>query len=61
MPKIRYKHTKETKEKMSKNHADISGKNNPFYGIQHTEEAKKKMSQSHKETWARKNFLNLIT
>lgn len=27
------KHTKETREKMKKNHADVSGKNNPMYGI----------------------------
>ena len=27
------KHTQETKDKMAKNHADVSGKNNPMYGI----------------------------
>ena len=27
------RHTKETLEKISKNHADMSGKNNPMYGM----------------------------
>jgi hypothetical protein len=30
------------KMNMSKNHANVSGKNNPFYGKFHTEEIKKK-------------------
>ena len=32
MPKKGYKQTKEHKDKISKNHADVSGKNNPMYG-----------------------------
>src|SRR5210317_368180 len=32
------KHTLETRQKMSKNHYDVSGKNNPFYGKKHTKE-----------------------
>ncbi len=28
-----FKHTKETKEKMKRNHANVSGRNNPMYGI----------------------------
>ena len=31
------KHTQKTKEKMSRNHADVSGKNNPFYGYEYEE------------------------
>ena len=44
------KHTKESKEKISKNHADVSGNNNPMYGKEsamkgrnHTEESKEKI------------------
>lgn len=37
------KHSKETKEKMSKNHANVSGENNPFKGKSHSPEAKEKM------------------
>ena len=39
--------SKETKIKMSKNHADVSGENNPLYGKKHSEEAKRKMSENH--------------
>lgn len=38
--------SKQTKLKMSKNHYDVSGKNNPFYGKKHTKESKMKMSES---------------
>lgn len=38
----------ETRIKISKNHADISGKNNGMYGKRHTEEAKNKVSQANK-------------
>ncbi len=37
------KHTPETKEKMSKNHADVNGKNNPFYGKKWSEEQKENL------------------
>ena len=30
---IGYKHTEKTKNKMSENHADVSGENNPMYGV----------------------------
>ena len=30
---IGYKHTEESKNKMSENHADVSGENNPMYGV----------------------------
>jgi len=51
-------HTPETIEKISKNHANVSGennpmykscqqgKNNPFYGKTHTKESKKQMSET---------------
>ena len=38
------KHTLETRKKMSQNHADVSGENNPMYGKHLSEEAKKKLS-----------------
>jgi group I intron endonuclease len=39
-------HHEITKQKMSKNHSNFNGKNNPFYGKKHTEEAIKKMKNS---------------
>ena len=58
-------HTEETKQKMKENHANVSGKNNPMYGIslygedngmcgkKHSDEAKQKM----KNTWDRRRIL----
>lgn len=43
-----YHPTEETKQKMSDNHPDVSGENNPMYGKHHSEEAKQKMSESNK-------------
>lgn len=37
--------TDEWRENMSKNHADISGKNNPFYGKKHTQEVINKLRE----------------
>lgn len=34
---------KDIKIKMSKNHADVSGKNNPMYGKHHSDETKEKI------------------
>ena len=34
----------ETRQKISKNHCNVSGKNNPMYNKHHTEEAKQKIS-----------------
>lgn len=52
------KHTTEAKKKISKNHHDVSGENNPMYGMKgelspnwgkkHSEETKKKISDSNK-------------
>ena len=38
----------ESRMKISKNHADLSGSNNGMYGKKHTEEAKSKVSQANK-------------
>ena len=40
--------TDETKAKISKNHADMSGKNNPMYGKQHSKETREKIRQRNK-------------
>lgn len=37
MPKG-YKHSEETRKKISEHHADVSGEKNPFYGRHHSEE-----------------------
>jgi group I intron endonuclease len=42
------KHTKETRQKMSENHADFSGENNPMYNKNHSKESRKKMSKANK-------------
>lgn len=41
-------HTKETKTKISENHQDYTGANNPNFGKKHSEETIKKMSEAHK-------------
>ena len=47
----------ESREKISKNHADVSGKNNGMYGRKHTDEAKMKVSQANKGRIShRRNF-----
>ena len=38
----------ESREKISKNHADVSGENNGMYGRRHTDEAKNRVSQANK-------------
>jgi hypothetical protein len=38
----------ESRKKISKNHKDVSGSNNPLYGKKHTEESKQKMSKAQK-------------
>ena len=40
--------SEETKEKISKNHINVSGKNNPNYGKKHTLETKEKISKTNK-------------
>lgn len=41
-----FKRSEETKRKMSDNHADFSGENNPLFGKHHSEETKNKMSEA---------------
>lgn len=41
-------HSDESKEKVSLNHADMSGENNPFYGKKHSVKTKKIMSEKKK-------------
>lgn len=46
--KIRKSHqnlTEEQRKRISENHADVSGKNNPFYGKNHTQESIQKMKE----------------
>lgn len=43
-----YRHTKESRKKMSKNHTDFSGENHPMYGKHFSEETRKNMSISKK-------------
>jgi len=40
------KPSEETCKKMSENHADVNGKNNPFYDKKHSEETRKRMSEA---------------
>lgn len=42
----------ETRKKISKNHIDVSGKNNPMYGKRHSNETKIKISESRKGKYA---------
>ena len=39
------KHKEISKQKISENHADVSGSKNPFFGKKHTEETKRKMRE----------------
>jgi len=40
--------SKECRKKISDNHIDVSGKNNPMYGKHHTEKSRKNISESQK-------------
>lgn len=40
------RHSDSTKEKISKNHADVSGINHPLYGTHRSEETKRKLSKA---------------
>lgn len=45
------KFTKSHKENLKKNHANVSGENNPFYGKSHTDETKKVISKNVSEKY----------
>ena len=45
----------ETRKKMSENHADVSGKNNPNYGVVASEEKRRKISENHADVKGEKN------
>lgn len=47
------KRSKETIEKMTTNHADMKGENNPFYGKKHTEETIEKIKNTRKRKQVR--------
>jgi group I intron endonuclease len=49
------KHTEETKQTMSKNHADVSGKKNPRYGVKLSRETRKKISDNHADVSGKNN------
>lgn len=42
------KASEETRRKISENHIDVSGENNPFYGKRHSEETRKKIGEARK-------------
>lgn len=45
----------DAKNRMSKRHANFSGKNNPHYGKSHSEETRKRISQTKKEKYSKEN------
>lgn len=50
------KHNEETKAKISKNHHDVSGSNNPMHGKFHSDETKRKMREGHWDNSGENNF-----
>lgn len=53
---MRGKHlSQDTRNKMSQNHADVSGEKNPMYGKKHTPETRNKISQNHRDCSGEKN------
>lgn len=44
-------HSAETRAKISKNHHDVSGENNPMFGKNRSSEERKKMSATRKKKW----------
>lgn len=51
--KMGHKVSSETRKKISENHADMSGKNNPRYGVHVSDETRAKISANNK-SWMRK-------
>ena len=52
------KHTEETRQKISENHHDISGENNPMYGKKHSPETIEKMKQKRAENKVKRIWVN---
>ena len=50
-----YKHSDKTKEKVSLNHHNVKGENNPMFGKVHTKESKEKISKNRIGKYAGKN------
>lgn len=48
-------YTEESRRKMSRNHADVSGTNNPMFGTHHSDEARKLMSERHQGKYTGKD------
>ena len=54
-------YSEESKQKMSKNHANVSSENNPMYGKKHSTATRKKMSQNrHDKTGADSCFAKKV-
>ncbi len=51
-------HSEETKIKMSENHWDTSGENNPFYGKTHSQETRERISKNRKGKYTGSDNLN---
>jgi hypothetical protein len=49
---------KEIKEKISKNHHDVSGKNNPMFGVKRSEETKNKIAEKLRNSEKRKKTMS---
>lgn len=47
------KFSEETKRKMSKNHANVSGENNPFYGKKHDDSTRKVLSKRQRQRFTK--------
>lgn len=53
-------HSEETRRKISENHHDVSGKNNPMYGKKLSEETRRKISEAAKKREAQKRLTILM-
>jgi group I intron endonuclease len=53
--RIGVNHTEETRKRMSINHADVSGPNNPNFGVKASEEKRRKMRDAHADFSGKNN------
>ena len=56
----RHRVTSKTRIKISKNHVDINGENNPMYGKHHTEETRRKVSEANKGKISKRRNRNTV-